>query len=479
MITTNDIRAANILVVDDMECNVLLLEGILGTAGYSSVARTLDSREVCDLHRKNHYDLILLDLQMPEMDGFEVMEGLKAMEADAYLPVLVLTAEPGYKVRALTEGARDFVGKPFEAAEVLMRVKNLLEVRLLHKELADHGKSLEARNQFVCQTFGRYLSDDIVESLLASPEALELGGERRKVTMMMADLRGFTSISEDLPPERLVSVVNNYLETMVEVIVEYRGTIDEFTGDGILGIFGAPIARPDDAQRAVACAVAMQLAMVKVNALNHAMGLPTVEMGIGINTGEVIVGNIGSTQRAKYGVVGGAVNLTSRIESFTTGGQVAISQATLDAVHGYVDIEERLCVEPKGLSHPVPIYFVGGIHGCPALTLPRAEVRLSTPTSPLGVQFSVVQGKNASGAMIEGRVTRLSRHGAEIEAPNGAPAFANLKLRFVDGDGEMTGDLYAKVSGRESSPDVFMVRFTSVPPQIESFLDTLRSGEST
>ena len=135
MISSSDILEASILIVDDQEANVSLLEQMLRGAGYVSVASTMDPREVCELHRKNRYDLILLDLQMPGMDGFQVMEGLKEIETDGYLPVLVITAQPDHKLRALKAGAKDFVSKPFDLAEVLMRVHNMLEVRLLYKEL--------------------------------------------------------------------------------------------------------------------------------------------------------------------------------------------------------------------------------------------------------------------------------------------------------------------------------------------------------
>lgn len=474
MITSSEIRAASVLIVDDQESNVLLLEGILRGAGYASIARALHSRTVCELHRLNQYDLILLDLQMPEMDGFQVMEGLKEIEADSYLPVLVLTAQPGHKLRALSAGARDFISKPFDLAEVLMRVQNLLEVRLLHKKLVSYAKKLELRNQLICETFGRYLSEDIMESMLASPGTLNLGGGTKRVTMMMADLRGYTSISERLPPEKVVSLVNNYFETMISIIVQYGGTIDGFTGDGILGIFGAPVARADDPQRAMSCAVAMQLAMVQVNARNCAMGLPAVEMGIGINTGDVIVGNIGSTQHAKYGVMGSAVNLTSRVESYTTGGQIMISRSTLDAAPDHADIDERLWVEPKGVSRPIPIYSIVGIRGRSDLALSRIEAQLSPPATPLRVRFAVVEGKDASGELIEGRVTRLSVQKAEIEAPKLAPRFANLKLQFVSGGENIAGDLYGKVSGGDANSGAFLVRFTSVPPELASFLETLR-----
>ena len=139
----SDILNASILIVDDQESNVSLLEQMLREAGYTSVASTMNPNEVCALHRKNRYDLILLDLQMPGMDGFQVMEGLKTNEADSYLPVLVITAQPGHKLRALQAGAKDFISKPFDLVEVKTRIHNMLEVRLLYKNIENYSKLLE------------------------------------------------------------------------------------------------------------------------------------------------------------------------------------------------------------------------------------------------------------------------------------------------------------------------------------------------
>lgn len=138
-----DILKAKILIVDDQAANVHLLEQMLGGAGYTCLTTTMDPRSVCELHRKNRYDLILLDLLMPGMDGFEVLEGLKAIETDGYVPVLVITAQPGHKLRALQAGAKDFVSKPFDLVEVKTRIHNLLEVRLLYREIANHNALLE------------------------------------------------------------------------------------------------------------------------------------------------------------------------------------------------------------------------------------------------------------------------------------------------------------------------------------------------
>ena len=143
MLTTTEILNAGILIVDDQEANVSLLEQLLGEAGYTCVTSTMNSQEVCALHRKNHYDLILLDLQMPAMDGFQVIEALKTNTADDYLPVLVITAQPGHKLRALQAGAKDFISKPFDLVEVKTRIHNMLEVRLLYKKLENYNKELE------------------------------------------------------------------------------------------------------------------------------------------------------------------------------------------------------------------------------------------------------------------------------------------------------------------------------------------------
>jgi len=145
MLTESEILNASILIVDDQESNVILLEQLLREGGYTRVASTMDSQEVCALHRKNAYDLIVLDLQMPGMDGFQVIAGLKTNDADAYLPVLVVTAQPGHKMQALQAGARDFVSKPFDLFEVRTRIRNMLEVRLLYKRLENYNKELEQK----------------------------------------------------------------------------------------------------------------------------------------------------------------------------------------------------------------------------------------------------------------------------------------------------------------------------------------------
>ena len=195
MISTADILNAKVLIVDDQDANVQLLEAVLSGAGYARITSTMDPHTVCALHRDNHYDLILLDLRMPGMDGFQVMESLKEIETDGYLPVLAVTAHPGHKVRALQGGAKDFVSKPFDLAEVLMRVHNMLEVRLLHEAARNHGKMLEslALNDPLTGLANRRLLSDRISMAL-------IHARRNKSAMAVVylDLDGFKQINDTL-----------------------------------------------------------------------------------------------------------------------------------------------------------------------------------------------------------------------------------------------------------------------------------------
>ena len=254
-------------------------------------------------------------------------------------------------------------------------------------------KAMEAHGAFIRETFGRYVSDDVVAILLSSPEALALGGELRKVTVLMSDLRGFTALAERLSPEDAITFLNGYLQTMVDLILHYRGTINEIMGDGILVIFGAPTAAANDTERAVACALAMQLAMDGVNARSRERGLPEVEMGIGIHTGDVIVGNIGSQRRMKYAAVGTHVNLTGRIESYTTGGQILISESTRQEVASLVGVSRQLQIEAKGVRQTLTVWEVTGIGGVHALFLHPPPSRMTLLAAPIPVRYAVLEDK--------------------------------------------------------------------------------------
>lgn len=293
--------------------------------------------------------------------------------------------------------------------------------------------------------FSRYLTDAVVKSLLETPEGLKLGGDRRKVTILMCDLRGFSAVSEKMPPEAVVDILNVFLGTMTDAIAPYQGTIDEFVGDAILVLFGAPIYRVDDSARAVASAIAMQLSMRTVNQKLSQMGLPEIAMGIGINTGEVVAGNIGSQSRAKYAVVGNHVNLTARIESYTVGGQILISESTYEEVQAIVKINGSMLVEPKGVSQPIAIYDICGIDGDYDLELPSINESLQILPSPIPITYRILEEKHLSTEVLVGEIRRLSLYGAEIATDQDIQVLTNLKLYIRHTREESKGEIYAKV----------------------------------
>lgn len=206
---------AKILIVDDQEANVSLLEQMLVGAGYESIASTTDPEQVCELHLRNHYDLILLDLQMPGMDGFQVMEGLQEIETDSYLPVLVITAQPEHKLRALKAGAKDFVSKPFDLAEVLLRVHNMLEVRLLHSHMKKLYDRLLSEQKVSKRLVLSALPSSVVEQLqghsavLPEGEADLITESYAEVTALFADVIAFTKFSEGVSAEVLTGVLKD------------------------------------------------------------------------------------------------------------------------------------------------------------------------------------------------------------------------------------------------------------------------------
>lgn len=359
---------------------------------------------------------------------------------------------------------------------------NQMRVRLQESEAAllesnaqlnEANLSLGKHNRFIRDTFGRYLSDDIVDNLLDHPEGLKLGGETRPVTILMSDLRGFTAMAARLAPEQVVAILNRYLGAMVAVIVRYQGTIDEFIGDAILVIFGAPVRRADHAESAVACAVAMQLAMDAVNEANRRDGLPELEMGIGVNTGEVVVGNIGSDTRAKYGVVGSSVNLTSRIESYTVGGQVLISDTTRLEVGDSLQVGEKREIAAKGIE-PTTIYDLRGIRAPYDLFLPESEEVVVALRDGVPLRFAVLQSKHLDDASMPGTLAGLSSIGGEVLCDRPLAPLSDIKVELLpSGEAGSLPEFYAKVTGSLPERAGFSIRFTSVPVELTRWLARL------
>jgi class 3 adenylate cyclase/CheY-like chemotaxis protein len=461
-----DTASARLLVVDDNELNRDMLSRRLGGRGFA-VEIAEDGERALARIEQQAFDLVLLDVMMPGLSGIDVLTRLRERWPESDLPVIMATARDSAEdvVEALRLGANDYVTKPLDFPVVLARIETHLALKRQKQEIRRLAVDLELRNSFIRSLFGRYLSDEVVTSLLASPEGPRLGGELRKVTLLMSDLRGFTPLTEGLAPDQVLRLLNSYLGSMADVIMAHQGTIDEFVGDAILAIFGAPLGRPDDARRAVLCAVEMQAAIQQLNRRNETEGLPRLEMGIAIHTGEVIVGNIGSERRTKYGVVGSAVNHAGRIESFTVGGQVLISDATLREVGEGLLVGTRLAIDAKGTRERIVVY---DLHGFEEARVPDAQEEAVALPDPLNVLCHVVVGKRVEAEAFGGRLVELAVHGGTLLTPRRLRPLSNLKLEMRP-LGRPPVELYAKVVHVAAESSV-TVRFTSLPADVEAWL---------
>ena len=348
-----------ILAVDDLQENRELVARNLSRSGHFVVTAASGEEALVALEQSD-VDVVLLDLLMPGMDGREVLRRIKENPDWRATPVIVISGQQDMDgiIECIEAGADDYLFKPFNPVLLQARIKAGIERKRWHDREEQYRQQLERNEKFIRATFGRYLSDEIVTDILERPEGLELGGDLRQVTIMMSDIRGFTTLSERLEPAQVVTMLNRYLGVMTDIIMAHQGTIDEFIGDAILAVFGAPQHRDDDADRAVNCALEMQAAMAQINQQNQAEGLPAVKTGIALNTGDVIAGNIGSERRSKYGFVGHAMNVTSRIEDLTAGGEVLISDSTLKNLHGEFQVGDSQELKVKGIDQSVVVHQI-------------------------------------------------------------------------------------------------------------------------
>jgi class 3 adenylate cyclase len=335
------------------------------------------------------------------------------------------------------------------------------------------------QRDFIRDTFGRYVSPEVAQAVLESPGGLRLGGEKREVTILMSDLRGYTRWAGEADPTEVVKVLNIYLGRMAEIVIEHGGTIDEYIGDAVFAVFGAPLSLPDHAERAVACAAAMQLAMPDVNARVDrlgARGRPRLLMGVGLNTGEAVVGNIGSEKRTKYGVVGSAVNLAARVEAYTIGGQVLLSPSTHERVRDLVEVRPPIPVEMKGLAEPLWLYDLVAIGGRWARRLPETtRDELPEAAVALPVVCWIIQGKTISPDAVRGQVVRLGRQVLEARLDAALDPLVNVRLRLsYPALAQESADLYGKVRpARDGDPTLVRIDLTSVDSADRDVIDTL------
>jgi adenylate cyclase len=331
-------------------------------------------------------------------------------------------------------------------------------------------------SEFLKKMFGRYLSEEVMKTLIEKPGAVMLGGEKRKVTMMMTDLRGFTPLSERMDPQQVMALLNRYFNVMMKICKKYHGTINDIFGDALLVTFGAPQKTESHARAAVACAIEMQNAMESVNEENFRKALPELDMGIGLNTAEVVVGNIGSEDRAKFGVVGSGVNMASRIESYTVGGQILISESVYKEAGNILRIDAQREVFPKGTETPLMIYQVGCIAGHYNLALEEKDHATVQLIRRIHLQYKMLEGKDIGNQGLKGFMVRLSKKSAEIILAAPVDVLTNLKMNLTDVEEDLISkDFYGKVIERpDKNRAGHVIRFTAVPPEVGSYFQANR-----
>lgn len=359
-----------ILAVDDQPANLRLLDAVLSPRGYR-VVRATSGEQALELLPSSGADLVLLDIVMPGIDGYEVCRRIRSAPETAYLPVVMITASGHQeKTRAIETGADDFVSKPFDQSELLARVASLARIKRYHDtitrqaaELAEWNAELEARVNTQLEELQRmnrlrrFLSPQVADLVINSGDDSILGSHRREIVVVFCDLRGFTAFAESSEPEEVMGVLGEYHAALGELIFRYEGTLERFTGDGLMVFFNDPIPLEDPTQRAVEMALVMRDRVAGLvegwSRLGHDLGF-----GVGIAQGFATLGRIGYEGRFDYAAIGTVTNLAARLCGEADAGQVLVSQRVFSAVEAVAAGEPVGALELKGFSRPIRVFRV-------------------------------------------------------------------------------------------------------------------------
>jgi adenylate cyclase len=365
---------ARILVVDDLPQNVKLLADLLGAKGYG-VATASSGPEALRKVETERPDLVLLDVMMPEMSGYEVCRKIRENPATGILPVVMVTSlDPAQeRIRGLEAGADDFLTKPVNQAELLARVRSLVRVKQLYDtvqtqaaQLAELNKTLEQRvSEQVAQLdrlgrLKRFFSPQLAELIVAGDAEDPLRSHRREVTVVFLDLRGFTAFAETAEPEEVMGVLREYHTEMGRLILEHEGTLERFTGDGMMVFFNDPVAVPNPAERATRMALDMRDRVRDLRVRWKKRGVD-LDLGVGIAQGYATIGAIGFEGRLDYGAIGTVTNLAARLCGEAKPGQILVSQRLLGMVEDLAEAEGVGELALKGFSKPVAAFSVVGL----------------------------------------------------------------------------------------------------------------------
>jgi len=355
---------AKILVVDDTANNVKLLKDLLTMRGYAVVTASsgMEGLEQIDKERP---DLVLLDVMMPGMNGYDVCRRIRENPATGVLPVMMVTAlDPGQeRIKGLEAGADDFLTKPINQPELLARVRSLLRIKELWDQVIDLNRTLEQRvDEQVAQLermgrLKRFFSPQLAELIVSGDAEDPLKSHRREITVVFLDLRGFTAFAETAEPEEVMAVLREYHAEMGRLVLEHEGTLERFTGDGMMIFFNDPVPVPNPAERAIRMAVAMRERVTGLAQGWRKRGFD-LDFGVGIAQGYATIGAIGFEGRWDYGAIGTVTNLAARLCGEAKPGQVLISRRMIGTVEELVEAEPVGELALKGFSRPVSVFNV-------------------------------------------------------------------------------------------------------------------------
>jgi len=363
-----------ILIVDDTPANVHILQARLSANGYDIVTAT-DGEAALAAVRESEPDLILLDVMMPKMDGFEVCRRLRADASLPFIPIIMVTAktDPKDVVAGLEAGGDEYVTKPVDQLALVARVKSMLRIKSLHDtvealaaERAEWNKTLERRVEDQVgqlEQLGRlkrFFSPQLAELIVAGGADDPLKTHRREVTVVFLDLRGFTAFAETAEPEEVMAVLREYHAEMGKLILEHEGTLERFTGDGMMIFFNDPVPVPDPAERALRMALVMRERVQHLVKAWQKRGYD-LALGVGIAQGYATIGAIGFEGRWDYGAIGTVTNLAARLCGEAKGDQILIASRVAGAVEGLIELEEVGKLTLKGFLKPVPTFNALGL----------------------------------------------------------------------------------------------------------------------
>jgi adenylate cyclase len=359
-----------ILAVDDQPPNLRLLDAILAPRGYRVITAS-SGEQALELLPTSDFDLVLLDIVMPGMDGYEVCRRIRSEPSTAFLPVVMITASGDReKTRAIEAGADDFINKPFQQGELLARVASLARIKRYHDtitrqaaELAQWNAELEARVKTQLDELQRvnrlrrFLSPQVAELVINSGDDSFLGSHRREIVVVFCDLRGFTAFAESSEPEEVMTVLAEYHAALGELIFRYQGTLERFTGDGLMVFFNDPFPLDEPARRAVEMALAMRDRVETLtegwSRLGHDLGF-----GVGVAQGFATLGRIGYEGRFDYAAIGSVTNLAARLCAEAASGQVLVAQRVFSAVESHAVGESVGVLELRGFRRSIHAFNV-------------------------------------------------------------------------------------------------------------------------